>query len=94
MKKIRLKLFFIILSMASYQYSYAHGSGGGSSYDFDKSNRAANQADKRAAEKINVEEKKQQDDWSEFMKAVNAPKKENLNEKEHGQNHHDGVTEK
>ncbi len=71
MHKKRLRLFLFILSIASYQYSFAHGGGSGdSSYDFDKRDIAA----ERAAVNKAAEEKQDQNDWADFMSAVNSPK--------------------
>jgi hypothetical protein len=94
MNKIYFSILFAVTAIFCSQSLYAHGVGGGSgsSYDFDSSNRAA----ARDAEKKVVEKKREQDDWAEFMKSVNRPKKENEVEKVQDQDdgHHDRASHK
>jgi len=74
MNKIYFSTLLIVTTAFCSQPLYAHGGGGGgSSYNFDASDRAA----ERVAEKQVAEKQKEQDDWAQFMKAVNKPKSAN-----------------
>jgi len=83
MHKKLLLLSLIVLSLTPYQSTLAHGSGGGDkSFVFDKNDRAVDhEAIKKASEKKN-----EQDDWAEFMNAVNKPEEEQGHETSHGHN--------
>ncbi len=87
MKNKLQKLLVLIISLAAHQSAIAHGTGGGGSYEFDKNNPAVD----RQAEKLATEKKQDQDNWADFMKAIDSPKSETVDEVEPGEmaNEHD-----
>lgn len=89
-KKVLNALLFVLM-LTGFHQALAHGGGGGgggSSYDFDKRDYAAEQA----AEKKVAEQKNDQDDWADFMNAVNTPKQKKDEKVTEDHDHH-GDTE-
>ncbi|PCJ85446.1 MAG: hypothetical protein COA54_11365 [Thiotrichaceae bacterium] len=84
-KKTLNALLFVVMLTGSHQV-FAHASGGGgSSYDLDEQDHAA----ERAAEKQVAEKNSDEDDWADFMKAVDAPKQKQGEHASDDHGHHD-----
>ncbi len=80
-KLLRFSLIIAGLTAAGNAFSHG-GASGGATYKFDQDDGSR---DRAIAERKAAEKKKEQDDWADFMKAVNKPKK--TTEHEHGVSH-------